>query len=322
MRQGAVDKEETKTVTKPKDTADERVQRENDMLAAQKKSRRSAILIGAIACVAVILVLVGMLIPVIAYMINPYRNYKDVIARFNLSNGMKLEYVIDENLYDTAATNFIFLAVNGFFDNTVFFDAQNGWLRFGGYEDLPKTNSSSDFNRTKHRSDNKTFCDNFKALPTDAFRDDNSLYKFDYKLRADSNGENVNLLNQIGVLAYLYSDSSTEFEFSYKEQAINDIESVDGGTNILEPTMVGHALDGPDGETVKNLIAISNTAATSTLVSSGYKWLAPTPTIYIESVKVYNLDDSKWKTFDFISYMKENDSSNSRRYRSWHLKNP
>lgn len=320
LRNSAAQKTEEKTKPETQVESD-LVRQEGEMLAAQKKSRKTTLLIGAVVCVAILLILVGMLVPVIAFLINPYRNYKDVIARFDLSNGMKLEFVIDENLYDTAATNFIFLAKNGYFDNTVFFDAQNGWIRFGGYEGYPTTNSSSDYKNTKHHSHNRTYCDNFKAIDSGLLRDDNSLYKFDYKLRADKTGENVSLLNDIGVLAFLYSDTSTEFEMSYQHQAINDVPNVGSGTTVLEPTMVGHALDGPDGATVNNLIEISRLASTASNVTTGPKWLPPKD-IYINTVKVYNLADSKWKNFDFVSYLQGNDESGSRRYSSWHLKTP
>lgn len=285
------------------------------MLESQKRSRRSAIIVGACLCAAIVLVLIALIVPVAAHIINPYRGYKDVIARFNLSNGMVLEYVIDEKDYDTAATNFIFLAKNGYFDNTVFFDAQKGWLRFGGYEQQPysSVNSSLDYNLTYHHAHNASYCSKFSALPNDRF--EKNVNKFGYNLYADSNGEKTALLEQIGVLAYLYSDSSTEFQFSYTEQANNQITSIssDGvlSTHILEPTMVGHALN---EKTIENIIAISELAQKNTGVSSGYVWYPPTPNIYISSVKVYNLDNKKWRNFDFIDYMSEEGTT---RLRGW-----
>ncbi len=276
-----------------------RTEQEKAMLASQAGSRKTAVMVGAIACVAIVLILAALIVPVVAYMVNPYSNYKSVIARFDLSNGMKLEFVIEEDEYDTAATNFIFLAKNKYFDNTVFYDAQNGWLRFGGYEHQPVGSS------TNHHDQNTAYCESFSALPTGSFSNPRS--KFGYKLNADSKGTTPELLNDIGVLAFLYSDTSTEFQFSYQEQAINTVPLIEGGQNSLEPTMVGHALD---DETVNNLIAISNTAEINQRISSGYKWKPPTPDIYIEHVKIYNLDKSKWNSFDFISYMGENDRLN------------
>lgn len=300
------------------DVSADRDAAEATMIAEQKKSKRSAAFIGAVVCVAVVLVLVALLVPVISYLVNPYRGYKDVIARFNLSNGMVLEYVVEEEEYDTAATNFIFLAKNGYFDNTVFFDAQSGWLRFGGYEDQPSASatSSSDYSRTKHHSQNESYCSKFGALKNSLF--ENVRDKFTYYLRADSNGTKTALLEQKGVLAFLYDKTHTEFQLSYDDQPTELVKVVSSNgtesTETLRATRVGHALN---DETIRNIEIIASTKEVNDRISSGYRWEPPSPTIYIESVKVYNLDSKKWGNFDFIEYMKGNDSSGVRRLSGW-----
>lgn len=300
------------------DVRENRDAAEATMIAEQKKSKRSAAFIGAVVCVAVVLVLVALLVPVISYLVNPYRGYKDVIARFNLSNGMVLEYVVEEEEYDTAATNFIFLAKNGYFDNTVFFDAQSGWLRFGGYEDQPSASatSSSDYSRTKHHSQNESYCSKFGALKNSLF--ENVRDKFTYYLRADSNGTKTALLEQKGVLAFLYDKTHTEFQLSYDDQPTELVKVVSSNgtesTETLRATRVGHALN---DETIRNIEIIASTKEVNDRISSGYRWEPPSPTIYIESVKVYNLDSKKWRNFDFIEYMKGNDSSGVRRLSGW-----
>lgn len=282
------------------------------MLENQVKSKRSAAVIGAVIAVSVVLILCGLLIPVLAYTANPYRRYDDVIARFKLSNGMELEYVIYEKQYDTAATNFIFLAKNGYFDNTVFYDAQEGWVRFGGYESQP----SSGDGQKHHHSDNEEYCASFDALPSDKF--DKVINKFGYRLRADNGGENAALLDDIGVLTYLYSDTNTEFQLSYKEQATDNITvlSADGSrsSGSLKSTMVGRALN---DETIDNLVEISKLASVNTSITYGYLWMPPTPDIRIKSVKVYNLDKEKWKKFDFIEYMSGDDGAGRKRLVGW-----
>lgn len=314
-RRRAKDKE---TTGKPLSKAHSRADQEESMRLSQVRGKRSALILTSTVAFAVVLILIAMVVPVVLYLVNPYRNYNGVIARFNLSNGMTLEYVIDEDKYDTAATNFIFLAKNKYFNNTVFFDAQNGWLRFGGYEGQPSISvgNSSSHESTKHHSRNEKFCSDFSALPNASFT--SVTNKFGYKLRADNSGTNSALLNQIGVLTYLYSDTTTEFQFAYKEQASNEIRNISssGGstTQILEPTMVGHALN---EETIQNLVAISALATTQTKVSYGNAWLPPTPDIYIRTVKVYNLNSSKWKKFNFISYMNGNDSDGRTRLSGW-----
>lgn len=285
------------------------------MLASQKRSKRTAATVGAVLCVAVVLILAALIVPVIAYVVNPYSGYKDVIARFKLSNGMTLEYVIDEKQYDIAATNFIFLAKNGYFDNTVFYDASNGWLRFGGYEGVPNASAglSSNYELTRHHADNKDFCTKFTAIPNKPF-EKNIRDKFGYRFRADNGGTNVQLLNQAGILTYLYSDTSTEFQFSWKEQPTNEMRKAEGGYDVLEPTMVGHALD---EKTIENVVAIAETAVVNEKITSGYKWATPSPTIYIRKVDVYNLNRSKWRGFDFIEYADGKDESGRNRLSQW-----
>ena len=294
---------------------------EQAMAASQMRSRRSAVVIGVIVGAAVLAILLALLIPVIALLVNPYSKYDSGIARFKLSNGMVLEYEIDEEKYDTAATNFIFLAKNGYFDNTVFFDAQSGWLRFGGYDAQPVSttiSSTSSYDSTHHRSDNKAYCAAFKALPTSRFKDENVSYKFGYKLRVDNHSDKQELL-KAGALTYLYSDTSTEFQFLYdKDNMTNLVRRRDGSGNLsaetFEVTMVGYALN---DKTINNLSAIAATAADNDRITNGYLWKPPTPNIYIDSVKVYNLSRSKWRNFDFIDYMNGTDSSGRTRLSGW-----
>lgn len=311
-------RKEEETVKPSVDYTEVRAAQEGAMIASQKHSRSTALIVGAVVAVAIILILAAILVPVISYLINPYRNYKNVVARFNLSNGMVLEFAIDEDKYDIAATNFIFLANSGYFDNTVLFDAQNGYIRFGGYEEQPRlASSTTDYENTRHHAQNKTYCENFSALPTDRFRDGNVSYKFGYKLYADKEGETESIRHQFGTLTYLYSDTSTEFQMAYSDMPVDNIDRRESGggtsTKELKSTMVGYALDGPDGATVNNLIEISKLAVERSNVTYGYMWKPPTPNIYISSVKVYNLDSAKWRDFSFIDYMMSNGSSGSRR---------
>lgn len=300
------------------------------MAASQKRSKQTAVIVGAVVAVAIVLIIVALIAPVIMYLINPYRDYKHVIARFELSNEMVLEYVIEEDEYDIAATNFIFLAKNGYFDNTVLFDAgdplQNtdGWVRFGGYEKQPSVweGGSSNYNSTKHHAQNKTYCKNFKAISNKWFPD-NVCNKFGYDLNADKNGQSADRLDDIGVLAYLYDKTSTEFQMSYKEKPSNDATQIVSGTSgttyqpyELKSTMVGYALNNKTIENLKKIAATAKTTEQST-TTSGIIWCPPDPTIYIRTVKIYNLDGKKWDNFDFISYMTNPRSDGTTRYSGW-----
>ncbi len=310
-------RQQTPKTQKPVSATDIREESERQMIAVQARSKRVTAIITAVICVAVVLILAALIAPAIAYAVNPYRGVGVIVARFNLSNGMVLEYEVQESEYDTAATNFIFLAESKYFDNTVFFDAQNGWLRFGGYEGQPSANySSSDYARTKHHKDSKAFCEKFGALPNNLF--DKVTDKFGYRLRADKNGTTARDLEKEGVLAFWYNNSATEFQLSYSPQPTNQIASLDsnGKQTMYEinATLVGRVLN---EKTLENIKAIAATASPNIGMSSGYQWKPPAPDIMIDSVRVYNLDKSKWKNFDFLEYMKGNNSEGLRRYTQW-----
>ncbi|MBD5132165.1 MAG: hypothetical protein HDT28_06215 [Clostridiales bacterium] len=285
---------------------------ERAMAVAQKRSKTSALVVGAVVGVAIILLITALLVPVILLFVNPYRGQGEVVARFNLSNGMTLEYVIDEDDYDTAATNFIFLAKNKFFDNTVFYDVQNGWLRFGGYEAPPEGTTS--YNTSHHKGDSESYINNFSALPNNRF--DKAARKFGYRLNADKNGRDEKQLNKEGILTFRYSDSATEFQMTYREQATNQLVQENGDnskTYDVNSTMVGHALN---QKTIENTKAIAE-LPTQKNTKSEYVYYSLTSNIMINSVKVYNLDQSKWRNFDFIDYMNGKDKDNNNRIYQW-----
>ncbi|MCH5155237.1 MAG: hypothetical protein J1F69_01390 [Clostridiales bacterium] len=296
----------------PKNEAKPVLSAEAQMVRSQKRFKRSAIIVGCVIAVAIILIIAALIAPVIMYTINPYRGYDDVIARFRLSNGMELEFVIEEDEYDTVATNFIFLANNKYFDNTVFYDAQGGWLRFGGYVDQPLSTSVSSFDRTNHRGDSVDYCKKFSALPNNRFN--NATDKFGYRLRVDTKDTAETLVRQLGTLTFR-TDTSTEFQFFYGDYE----ETVPNNINNLTCARLGHALN---DKTIKNIMSIRSTAALNTHLSSdGYLWKPPTPNIRIESVRIYNLDNSKWANFDFLKYLSGKDKNGNQRYISWYGKN-
>ncbi|MDE7107037.1 MAG: peptidylprolyl isomerase [Clostridiales bacterium] len=300
-------------VSKPKveqKSAAPELSAEAQMAVSQKRAKRSNIIVSCVVGVAILLIIVALIAPVIMYVVNPYRGYDGVIAKFTLSNGMELEYVIEEDKYDTAATNFIFLATNKYFDNTVFYDAQGGWLRFGGYVDQPLSNNTSDYTRSNHRGDDENYCEKFAALPSSRF--ERPTYKFGYRLNLPSASTNENLVKQLGALTFK-TDSSTEFQFYYGDFT----ETVPNNFSNIKCAMVGHALN---EKTIENIQSIRTTAALNSHISDGYLWKPPTPNIKIESVKVYNLDSSKWANFDFLEYLSGKDSDNQNRYSTWNVK--
>lgn len=309
-RRAEQEKKRDKNLSKRTEKEDAFVVVERDFAKTQKLCKNNAIIVFVSVILAIVLFSTAVLVPLILYKVNPYIDMKNPVAVFRLSNGMELEFEIDETNYVIGATNFIFLARNGFFDGTIFFDAQDSWVRFGGYESV-----SSD------RTDSVEYCNSFKAIPISLFGDDNpsALNKFGYGLKSDNgsnnsggnDGTNTNLLSDIGVLAFLYSDSATDFQICAGDGGhSNVVQTVSGGTQTFEPSMIGRALD---DTTIENIKSIYGTAADTSPVTTGVKWLPPTPNIRINKVTVYNLDNSKWRNFDFYDYMNRKNSY----VRSW-----
>lgn len=271
-------------------------EREESACAVKKANKRSAAIIFVAVILAVVLFSVAVILPVALYLYNPYSNGKNPVARFELSNGMTLEYEIYEDAYEIAATNFIFLAINGYFNNTVIFDAQDGYVRFGGFETT-----------TTHRSDNEAYCRAFKAISSDEV--EKPTDKFGYKMYNDNgsrnegglNGTDSNMLKSDDILTFLYNDFSTEFQFSVEKNHTDRVQiaSTSSTTSYqtLEPTMLGRALNDKTKENVKEIYALRENNSS---VTSGLMWTPPIPTITINRVRVFNLDGKKWNNFNFI----------------------
>lgn len=273
---------------------------ENQMSVSVKQTKRTSFVLFIVIAFAVILLVSAIIVPCSIILYNPYNGMANPIARFKLSNGMTLEYEIYESDYEIAATNFIFLANSGYFNNTVFYDAQDHYLRFGGYT-----------SPTSHRSNDESYCKKFNGISNSYVK--NVTDKFGYKLYSDNgsrnkngkNGTDSNTLAQNDILTFLYSDTSTEFQFTTGEfrDHSNTVPTISAsgetGMVTLEPTMLGRALN---EKTLENVNAIYNTAQATSTVTAGELWKHPDPIIKINSVKVYNLG-KKWRKFNFVNYI-------------------
>lgn len=241
-----------------------------------KVERKTVLIITAVILAAVILITTAILLPILFTTVYRYRDVQNPVARMELSNGMVLEYEIFEDTCPIAASNFIFLARIGYFDNTIIFDSQNSWVRFGGYE-----------TETVHRSTNKAFADTVEGIE----KYPNS--KFGYRLKADTSAD-AKMYDQKGILAFLYNDTATEFQVA----AIDGAQLTVQGTYSKEyrVTACGRAFE-------ESMPYIEEIAAMKRNEQSPHStWKAPQPTITIKKVKLYNLNRKKWKHFGFDDY--------------------
>lgn len=231
----------------------------------------------AVILAAVLLITAAILIPVLLNTVYRYRGINNPVARIELSTGQVIECEIFEDTCPIAATNFIFLAQIGYFDNTIIFDNQNNWVRFGGFED-----------ENKYRPKNKTFTDTVTTNPN--YPDS----KFGYRLNADSSQESK-MYTQKGILAFLYSDTATEFQIAATDGARLDIQS-SSYNKEYKVSACGRIFD-ESMEIIENIAKMERNESSPHTV-----WKAPLPKITIKKVKMYNLDKKKWKDFDFYHY--------------------
>lgn len=223
-------------------------------------------------------------------------------ATITLSNGMKLEFDIYEDKCPNAATNFIYLASIGYFDGTIIFDGQQGFVRFGGW-------TAGADGAAVHRGDDDTnFTDKItltKWTTTSGTERDYNKNKFGYRLKEDTAKKDI--LGTVGTLGFCYERSATEFALTADENYSTTVPGDDGGTT---GTKVGWKV-APFGfakneKTIENIMALGALGLDDGTAFAHSYWRAPLGDdglIKIKSVKVVDKSASKWKDFDFVRYV-------------------
>lgn len=283
----------------------ESANKDTEAIEADKKKRKNklkTLLITIIASVlGVAIIVTGIVLPfalsdeyTTEENVNPY-------AEMKLSNGMTIRYEIWENDCPIAATNFIYLANIGYFNGTVIYDNQNGWVRFGGW----KADST-------HRGDSDTeFLDKIDRTYNDK---DYSKNKFGYRLKADSSDKAK--YSAIGTLTFCYERSATEFQVIASANTANTIPGDD--KTEWKYTAFGMVDDDESLENIKKIEALSRDENGEKFKHDYYRApLDKDGLIKIESVKVRKKLESKWKNFDFMDYLLG--SEGSQRRNSWNV---
>lgn len=285
------------------------------VVVSSTKSRKKLFAIIAI-CLGVILITLGIVLPLFVFN-NPYKSFSNPVAVINLSDGsrkMKVEVEIFEREAPIAATNFLFLAQIGFFDDTIIFDTQNDFVRFGGYESY-----------TSHRKDNKSFYNKIKEKQISAETGKN---KFGYALEPDSSarkGDNSFLkenyeysagyLSFINNTTYDYNDmaghASSNFQFCSADSTIgakvlevNDKEnpSTDKARK-LTASPFGKVINDSSLNILKEIASYDKITEDSDEYKATKYWVGPQKQVKITNVKIYNMQNkSKWKNFNFNSF--------------------
>ena len=259
------------------------VQKETQTEAVVKEDRKFGWWIIPLIVCAVALIVTAVVLP---FTCSAYSDVKNPVARIELSNGMELEFEIYEDTCPIAATNFIFLAKNKFFDGTIIYDAQRGWARFGDFVSM-----------STYKRDDKKY-----MAGLEGFSDVHKNNKLGYRLYADTSPE-AKMYGQAGMLVFDYGNSSCQFFMSSDS-------NLQTGAN--PPTVVGRYLN-DTLDKIREIVAMPlNEESPHTLYKN------PIPIITIMSVKLYNLDGKKWDKFHFEDYMKTARENENTAISSWY----
>ncbi len=239
------------------------------------------LLIAGVALIAIAIIL--------PFSCNPYMFMDNPVAEIELNTGDVLTFEIYEDTCPIAATNFLFLARNKYFDNTIVFDIQQKWVRFGNFKSM-----------TELVEDDKTYIDSLPGFY------DNHKNKMGYRLKADSSSD-AKRYGEAGMLVFNYKQSSCQFFISSDENLQSRLNGVD-----YTPTVVGRYLNDETLEAVKRIAALPFDENSPSTV-----WKNPNTPVIIKRVRLHNMDRKKWKNFHFEDYMNPEPKGSNSSFSDW-----
>lgn len=264
-----------------------------DAVAVAKKHPKQLWILITSITIGVLLIVTAIILPIMLLS----NNSKYPVVTFYLSNGSKIDFEVWENSCPISATNFIYLAKIGYFDNTIIYDAQNNFTRFGSITEYGKTAKSKD----------KMFLDTVTGFGLDdlakTYKENAVKNMFGYRLKPDYNSTDIARSGQRGVLSYVYKNSGEflinicpegETNTSFRSQ--NDY----GNSPIesLDIRAFGQLRDEKSLKVMEDIYALEKNR------DPGVNYyVATTPTIKITKTKVSNIDNKKWKNFNFVKFM-------------------
>ncbi|MDR2201341.1 MAG: peptidylprolyl isomerase [Clostridiales bacterium] len=266
--------------------------------------KQFAIMAGAVL-LALVLILFGILLPTVIIPRAVYGNVANPVAVITLSTGDELEFEIFETETPIAATNFIYYARKGFFDDSIIFDRQGSFFRFGQY-----TGESDGKSVSKLFAENNTpkFNKKFKDMRNGPDNGGNFDDKFDYILKSDTtSGTRAGNFSESGYISLMTNLGSVDYQIcAHTDEALPEVQNENNTKpTTVSPSACGKYLNPGTLGKIQKLYARMESTHT---VGKEINWRRPDEVIRIKKIKLYNLDKNVWKNFDMNAFIRENNN--------------
>lgn len=289
-----------------------------EQIAAKAKKKKTLTIIIISISLGVILIATAIILPIV--LLRETSKYPQAVI--NLSNGEKIEFEIWEESCPIAATNFIFLAKAGFFNDTIIFDVQQNYVGEEKEENLSRNymrfGAYTNYNEADRRDKNKDYIaeikgfDNLKVDIRNDYRkySDKRENLFGYRLLKDS-GTDTSRFGEKGVISYV-SNTGADFMINMKQSATkffshNDVyEPTGNGTDLTSYVRAfGRVTDEKSLKVITDILNMQKNKNTNKNL------VGTTPVIKIKNVKISNLNGYKWNKFDFTAFMNTADNGST-----------
>lgn len=306
---------ETTSEASGDDTATFSADASSAAVAEQPKRKLPLWAIITAGILALAILIMGILTPTVIVPARRFSNINNPVVVFRLSTGDDIEIIVFEEEVPHAATNFLHLARIGFFNDTIIFDTNEQFVRFGQFE-----NDTFRAHRTTNQSFLNRLSDNnaptlgvAEAVITDANRQNFSI--FDYRVNIDNASTAIPFrprTTTAGYISNMHTLSGVDFQIA----TVNDrrtivYNNIPQGTSPRDARnsidLTGHVFGRVTEDSMQTLHRI--TALTQqTAEQSAHPFFNPPiaeggGSVYIRRTRVYNVSAfGHWRNFNWDSY--------------------
>lgn len=276
-RKALKEKEKLKTKAKPEPPPAGDETATTETVPADKKARKKRVLLVCIVCViAAALIGTGIAVPIVVLNKNQSQIEGNPIATISLSNGKKLKMELFYDAAPGAVANFMYLSWSGYFDNTIFHDATNGFIGFAGFTEP-----------TEIRAADERFVAGLKGFKE---HKDNVFGAEDYKLGYRLKRENTAAsYNEKGLLIFLAGTGTygTSTHFLLTADANPQLNFAGVNVNIKSNiSVMGRYIDEASIKLIDEIYAMDKVGKAEFNI---WRYPLAYETIKIKSIKIANI---------------------------------